>query len=85
MEEKDIKQTTDRLPIEEPIETVTPDLDTPPSGKVWRRISDGMLFPGQVFLGELHFVDGKKLKKPKKEVPDDFELIDVENPCILGS
>lgn len=78
MEEKDLKQTTQWVQIEEPIEELIPDLENPPQGKAWRRKSDGMLFPRLLFLGELHFLNGERLEEPIKELPKHFELVDME-------
>lgn len=61
------------------VSEVTPDLPAPPEGKVWRRSQDGLCFYGSVVLGELHFLDGKELKKTIKEKPEDYELVDIES------
>ncbi len=81
MEEKDIKQTVIIMKEQEYVET-TPDVPTPPVGKAWKRKSDGLVFCGAIYLGYLHFQNGKKLRKPIKEVPEDFELVDFEDPII---
>ena len=62
---------------EENITYPKPDLDIPPAGKVWKRKSDGALFNGMVFLGQILFKDGKTLKKPIIETVDDYELVDM--------
>lgn len=66
--------------IEEPkIEDLPiPDLDTPPEGKAWRRKIDGVLYTGSLFLGMRYFGKTGKLKVPVKEMPEDFELVDIE-------
>ncbi|QIK52928.1 hypothetical protein G7051_00620 [Dysgonomonas sp. HDW5B] len=82
MEEKEIKQIVIILEEQEYVET-TPDVSPPPQGKAWKRKSDGVLFYSAVYLGELHFLNGKKLRKSIKEVPEDFELVDIEDPNDL--
>lgn len=82
MEEKKIKQTVIIMEEQEYIETI-PDVPMPPQGKAWKRKSDGLVFYGAIYLGYLHFKDGKKLRKPIKEVPEDFELVDIEDPNSL--
>lgn len=78
MESKDKKQIVERLKMEEPLSVVRePDLLDPGEGKGWKRKSDGMIFYGTVFLGELNYLKGKKLKTPLKEVPEHFELIEL--------
>lgn len=62
------------------IEEIAPDVPMPPEGKVWRRKSDGVIFPGAIHeLGKLYFKNGKKLKTPYQEKPEDFELIDIKS------
>ncbi|MFV0326894.1 MAG: hypothetical protein ACK5LF_21360 [Bacteroides xylanisolvens] len=58
-------------------EELTPDLPTI-EGKAYKRKSDGKIFYGCVYLGKLFYLNGKKLKKPIQETPEDFELIDLE-------
>lgn len=82
MEEKEIKQTVIIMEEQDYVET-TPDVPTPPQGKAWKRKSDGLVFYSAIYLGELHFLNGKKLRKPIKEVPEDFELVDIEDPNDL--
>lgn len=82
MEVKEIKQTVIIMEEQESVET-TPDVPTPPQGKAWKRKSDGLVFYSAIYLGELHFLNGKKLRKSIKEVPEDFELVDIEDPNDL--
>ncbi len=82
MEEKEIKQTVTIMEEQEYVE-ITPDIPAPPQGKAWKRKSDGFVFYGAIYLGYLYFKDGKKLRKPIKEVPEDFELVDMEEPHSL--
>lgn len=82
MEEKKIKQTVIIMEKQEYVETA-PDVPTPPQGKAWKRKSDGLVFYSAIYLGELHFLNGKKLRKSIKEVPEDFELVDIEDPNDL--
>ncbi|MDU1906316.1 MAG: hypothetical protein E6772_16220 [Dysgonomonas sp.] len=82
MEEKDKKQTVSRM--EEPNYRVEdPDIPTPPEGKAWKRKSDGLIFYSAIYLGYLHFKNGEKLEEPIKEVPEDFELVNIENSYDL--
>lgn len=80
MEEKEIKQTVIIMEEQEQYVEIIPDVPTPPQGKAWKRKSDGLVCYGSIHLGELHFLNGKKLRKPIKEVPEDFELVDIEDP-----
>lgn len=65
------------------VSEVIPDLPAPPEGKVWRRAQDGICFYGSVVLGQLHFLNGKKLKKPIIEKPEDYELVDAPEESSL--
>lgn len=65
------------------VSEVTSDLPSPLEGKVWRRKQDGICFYESMVLGELHFLNGKKLKKPIKKKPKDYELIDVPEESSL--
>ena len=57
-----------------------PEYDLPHiSGKAYRRKSDGIVFYGGIpSLGKLYFIDGIRLEEPYQEVPEDFELIDIQ-------
>lgn len=79
MEEKDIKQATVYLDISEKPDEYTPDLETPPEGKVWRRKSDGFIIYSSITLGTLFYMNGKMLDIPIKEKPEDYELVDIES------
>lgn len=59
-------------------EPIKPDLKKPDNGKAWRRKKDGLIYTSEVILGYITFVDGKFLKTPIKEVPEDYELVDIE-------
>ena len=48
-------------------------------GKVFRRISDGMIFGNEVTLGYTHYIGGEKLDEPLWELPEHFEEIDEPN------
>jgi hypothetical protein len=63
--------------IPEPEVLPEPDMPNPPDGKAWKRKSDGVVYTGAVYLGMLFFKDGKRLKNPVKEIPEDFELVDL--------
>lgn len=45
-------------------------------GKVFRRISDGVVFGKEINLGYTHYIGGKKLTEPLLELPEHFEEID---------
>lgn len=45
-------------------------------GKVFRRISDGVIFGKEISLGYTHYLNGEKLDEPLLELPEHFEEID---------
>ena len=45
-------------------------------GKVFRRISDGVIFGKEISLGYTHYLNGEKLNEPLLELPEHFEEID---------
>ena len=45
-------------------------------GKVFRRISDGVIFGNEISLGYTHYLNGEKLNEPLLELPEHFEEID---------
>ncbi|MDU1890892.1 MAG: hypothetical protein E6767_09405 [Dysgonomonas sp.] len=55
-----------------------PDLPAPSEGKAWRRKSDGLLIQGEMYLGELRFLNGERLEKPIQEKPEDYEEVDTD-------
>ena len=48
-------------------------------GKVFRRISDGVVFGSEIYLGYTYYIDGVKLLEPKLEVIEDFEEVEDKN------
>ena len=48
-------------------------------GKVFRRISDGVVFGSEIYLGYTYYIGGVKLSEPKLEVIEDFEEVDNKN------
>jgi len=48
-------------------------------GKVFRRISDGVIFSNEIDLGYTFYIKNKKLDKPLLELPEHFEEIDDPN------
>lgn len=48
-------------------------------GKVFRRISDGVVFGSEIYLGYTYYIDGVKLSEPKLEVIEDFEEVEDKN------
>lgn len=51
---------------------------TATAGKVFRRISDGILFGNEIYLGMAFTSDGV----PYEELPEHFEEVDDETPLI---
>ncbi len=49
---------------------------TAENGKVLQRISDGVLFGDEVWLGKAFTIGGKRLKTPMQELPEHFTEID---------
>ena len=47
-------------------------------GKVFKRISDGLMFSNEIYLGYTYYIDGVKLEEPLLEVPEHFEEVDEE-------
>ena len=48
-------------------------------GKVFRRISDGVVFGSEIYLGYTYYIGGEKLATPKLEVIEDFEEVEDKN------
>ena len=47
-------------------------------GMVFKRISDGLIFGNEVYLGYTYYIDGVKLDEPLLELPEHFE--EIEKP-----
>lgn len=45
-------------------------------GKVFRRISDGLIFGNEIVLGYTYYLNDKELEEPLLELPEHFEEID---------
>ena len=45
-------------------------------GKVFRRISDGVVFGNEITLGYTYYLNGEKLAEPLWELPEHFAEID---------
>lgn len=45
-------------------------------GKVFKRLSDGLMFSNEIYLGYTYYIGGVKLEEPLLEVPEHFEEID---------
>lgn len=45
-------------------------------GKVFGRISDGVIFGKEISLGYTHYLNGEKLNEPLLELPEHFKEID---------
>lgn len=45
------------------------------TGKVFRRISDSVIFGNEMILGYTYYINGVKLDKPLLELPEHFEEI----------
>lgn len=61
--------------LQEYIEPVY-DLPKPEKGKAWRNKLNGYIYPSEIILGKILFLDGKLLDIPIIETVDDYELID---------
>ena len=48
-------------------------------GKIFRRISDKMIFSNEIDLGYTYYLYYKKLDEPLLELPEHFEEIDDPN------
>ena len=48
-------------------------------GKVFRRISDQVVFGSEIYLGYTYYISGVKLSEPKLEVIEDFEEVEDKN------
>lgn len=46
-------------------------------GKVFRRVSDGMIYGDELTFGYTYFINGEKLEEPHLDILSDFEEIDV--------
>lgn len=47
------------------------------NGKVFRRISDKMIFGEEMYLGYTFYLSGSRLDEPLLELPEHFEEIDI--------
>jgi hypothetical protein len=47
-------------------------------GKVFKRISDGLIFGNEIYLGKTWYINGKKLDEPIDEKPEDFIEVEIE-------
>ena len=47
-------------------------------GKVFKRISDGLLYGSEIYLGFTYYIGGVQLEEPLLELPEHFE--EVEKP-----
>ena len=58
---------------------------TAEEGKVFRRISDQIIFGKEIYLGYTYYLNGEKLEVPLWELPEHYEEIDapVEDGIIL--
>ncbi len=61
------------------IDTITYDytLIKADEGKVFRRKGTEEIFGEEIALGYSYYIDGVKLDEPHKDVPEDFEEIDI--------
>jgi len=44
-------------------------------GMVFKRISDGLIYGTEIFLGLTYFISGVKLVEPLQELPEHFEEV----------
>lgn len=47
------------------------------NGKVFRRISDGMIYDDEITLGYTYYIKGERLAEPHLDTADDFEEVDI--------
>lgn len=47
------------------------------AGKVFRRISDNLIFGKELYLGYTYYIGGLKLDTPLWELPEHYEEIDA--------
>lgn len=50
---------------------------TAEDGKVFRRISDGLIYGNEIWLGKTWYIGGTRLDAPLTELPEHFEEIDT--------
>lgn len=48
------------------------------SGKVFRRIADGMIYGSEVTLGYTYYINGVPLKEPHLDTVSDFEEVSID-------
>ena len=53
---------------------------TAEQGKILRRISDGLIYGNEVYLGFTHYLGGVLLPEPLLELPEHFEEIKDKVP-----
>lgn len=53
-------------------------------GKVFKRISDGVVFGNEITLGYTYYLNGQKLEEPLWELPEHFEEIDEPKEDVLN-
>ncbi len=51
------------------------------SGKVFKRISDGLIFGNKLYLGYTYYINNKLLLEPLLELPEHYVEID-ETECF---
>lgn len=55
---------------------------TADEGKVLRRLSDKQVFSNELWLGKTFYINGKKLREPVEEKPEDYE--DIEETTAIA-
>ena len=45
-------------------------------GLKFQRISDGIIFGNEIYLGKTYYINGEKLAEPIDEKPEDFKEIE---------
>ena len=51
-------------------------------GKILRRLSDKQVFSNELWLGKTFYINGKRLKEPIEEKPEDYE--DIEEATAIA-
>ena len=54
------------------------------NGKVFKRISDGIIFGEEIHLGYAYYIGGVLLPEPLLELPEHFEEVEVGESITLG-
>ena len=59
------------------LKKITPQVIKAKKGKVFKRISDGIIYGNEVSLGYTYMINGKLLQEPLLELPEHFVEVDA--------